>query len=265
MNGVMAAAKTVSDVPPQTPRHDVMMARENVHDAPPLPPKSAIPVLDVFMDMKHGDDRTKPLELVVVMTAIVNDDPHLDPERTHWEAAPDHVLVLSNGLPSGTGPIQAVENAVQVDDRTAELHRSSDRVRSVIVLWILTSETESFSGIASGNVTVPERSNPDRLVGDVPQEHRGHSEIVADQQYSMGWRIKSWFTARFAADCVVAIVPEISTDRGHDSLHQNDPVIRTTTGTESPDNSRSSQPVTENKDQVFGHSKETTAPSHPAD
>ena len=179
-NGVMAAAKIVSDVPLQTPRHDVMMARENVHDAPPLRPKSAIPVHDVFMDMKHGDDRTKPLELVVVMTAIVNDDPHLDPERTHWEAAADHVLVLSNGLPSGTGPIQAVENAVQVDDPTAELRRSSDRVRSVIVLWILTSETESFSGIASGNVTIPERSNPGRLVGDVPQEHRGHSEIVAE-------------------------------------------------------------------------------------
>ena len=179
-NGAMAAAKTVSDVPLQTPRHDVMMARENVHDAPLLRPKSAIPVHDVVMDMKHGDDRTKPLELVVVMMAIVNDDPHLDPERTHWEAAPDHVLVLSNGLPSGTGPIQAVENAVQGDDRTAELLRSSDHVRSVIVLWILTSETESFSGIASGNVTVPERSNPGRRVGDVPQVHRGHSEIVAE-------------------------------------------------------------------------------------
>lgn len=179
-NGVMAAAKTVSDVPPQTLRHDETMARENVHDAPPLRPKSAIPVRDVFMDMKHGDDRTKPLDLVVVMTVIANDDQHLDPERTHWEAAADHVLVLSNGLPSGTEPIPAVENAVQGDDRTAELHRSSDRVRSVIALWILTSETESFSGIASGNVTVPERSNPVRLVGDVPQEHRGHSEIVAE-------------------------------------------------------------------------------------
>lgn len=187
-NGVMAAPETVNDALLQIPHHGVTTDRGNVHDAPPPRQKSAIPEPDVFTDMKHGDDRTKPPDQAVVMTEIVNDDQHLVPERTRWAAAPDHVLVLSNGLPSGIGPIQAVESGVPGDDQTAEQRRSSGRVRSVIALWIPTSETESFSGIASGNVTVPEPNNPGHLVDDAQQEHRGRSEIVAESQASVSYQ-----------------------------------------------------------------------------
>ena len=189
-NGVMAVPETVNDARRQIPHHGVTTDRGNGHDATPRRQKSAIPEPDVFTDMKRGDDRTKPLDQVVVMTEIANDDQHLVPERTRWAAAPDRVLVLSNGLQNGIGRIQAAENAAPGDDQTAGQRRSSGRVRSVIAPWIPTSETESFSGIVSGNVTVPERNNPGRLVGDAQQEHRGHSEIVAEST-SLGCRIRS--------------------------------------------------------------------------
>lgn len=152
----------------------------------PAPQKSANPEPDVSTDTTPGDGRTKVRVQQDVMMEVASDDRYRVQAVIRPEAASDSVRVPSNGQRSETEQTQDAERARQQDGRAAAPLSRSGHVRTITGLWILTLETESFSG--NENATIPVPISLVHLSDDAHQEHRGLSEVVTEYHAGLAYQ-----------------------------------------------------------------------------